>query len=590
MGWDVVVDGKGREQPSIIFPIPRGQVYLRNLTDRASPLSVDICVTRFLRPMVKMISIYNNLSLTHRAISPMNLFVDYSGRHPDFIMGQCVSDPAGTVQPLLIENITCGLADSKGRGSETIANDIYALAAMTVILLHGRIPMSDKSDDHIIRKKLRVGSYAAIVEGCPLPPPMVEPIRGMLNDDPNERWSLKDIESWAQGRQVNPKQYFIFVKGKVPFHMERNVCHSRHDLAYELGINWEEGLEYTGKIELSNWVKRSLNDEEGGKTLQNLQTQSGGIHASPSGNNHSNLARIISVLDPLGPLRMEGLSFTPTGLGLMTLHHLNDRKNTNILKNTIYQELLKFWYRYHIYHHATYTSVIHEINLALHAISQERSEYGVERILYNLNEDLPCLSKFFNNYHVFGLEYFMDVIEKELAAKSGNFNFHIDRHMIAYIAVHHRHVAPNLLRQATDIYDRPRYVMAQVNVLSILQKEYGKKPYPAICHAICTMLDIVVKQFKNLKLQERTYKRLANQCDFGDIAALLSIIDDTKIRRQDGHAYKQARNEYHDNSVALNDLAAQREHLYHDSHDKARDLSVTTCAITAGLGLLAFLI
>jgi hypothetical protein len=274
----------------------------------------------------------------------------------------------------------------------------------------------------------------------------------------------------------------------------------------------------------------------------------------------------------------------------MIVHNLGNRKNSNILKNSIYQELMKFWYRYHIYHHATYTSVIHEINLILHAISQERNEYGLERILYSLNDDLPCLSPFFEKHYIFGLERFSDVIEKELAEQKDDYIFTMDRHMIAYISIHHRHISRAQLRQASDIYDKPAQMLAQANILSILQKEYGKKPYPNTCRTVCNMLELSVKKFKNLQLQQRLHKRIFEQSENGDISNLLSIINDARVRRQDEQAYRRACSEYRDNSQILSEVASIREHLYHDAHNKALNLSVTSCAITGALGLLAFLI
>ena len=53
--------------------------------------------------------------------------------------------------------------------------------------------------------RINTGSYASIV-GAHRIQQMIEILRGLLADDLSERWPLSDVELWASGRRMTPKQ------------------------------------------------------------------------------------------------------------------------------------------------------------------------------------------------------------------------------------------------------------------------------------------------------------------------------------------------------------------------------------------------
>src|SRR3546814_17907810 len=57
--------------------------------------------------------------------------------------------------------------------------------------------------------KITKGSYAALVGETRLSLPMVEVLRGLLCDDPEERWRHDDLQLWLSGRHLSPKQALL---------------------------------------------------------------------------------------------------------------------------------------------------------------------------------------------------------------------------------------------------------------------------------------------------------------------------------------------------------------------------------------------
>ena len=70
---------------------------------------------------------------------------------------------------------------------------MYAVGVTTLALLIGHSPCFGMSDDEIIERKLAMGSYAALVAEERVSLTMMEPLGGLLKDDPLERWGLEDL-------------------------------------------------------------------------------------------------------------------------------------------------------------------------------------------------------------------------------------------------------------------------------------------------------------------------------------------------------------------------------------------------------------
>ena len=69
----------------------------------------------------------------------------------------------------------------------------------------------------ILSEKLELGSYAAITGSENLPLSLLEPLRGMLGDDPQQRWGPEEIDLWLSGRKMSPQQKRAGKRGQTPF-------------------------------------------------------------------------------------------------------------------------------------------------------------------------------------------------------------------------------------------------------------------------------------------------------------------------------------------------------------------------------------
>ena len=99
-------------------------------------------------------------------------------------------------------------------------------------LLIGKLPVSKIEDPYqFMLDRINTGSYASIVGGHRIQQNMIEILRGLLADDLAERWPLSDVELWANGRRMTPKQAKLPTKAARPlpiagFDHENKICSS----------------------------------------------------------------------------------------------------------------------------------------------------------------------------------------------------------------------------------------------------------------------------------------------------------------------------------------------------------------------------
>lgn len=204
--WDAIdwppVGGKTM---CIIYERPLGGRVIDSIAQGKARISEYDAVNKLIEPMMGCISSLETMAQPHRSIRPGNLhFLDEA--RTTVVLGDCCSGPPGYSQPPIFETIERCTASPSGRGFGTSGDDIYAMGVTIIITLLGYNPGKDKRLSEMLAIKLERGSYAAICGNARIPIALVEPLRGMLNDDELSRWSTEELRSWLDGRKRTPQQ------------------------------------------------------------------------------------------------------------------------------------------------------------------------------------------------------------------------------------------------------------------------------------------------------------------------------------------------------------------------------------------------
>lgn len=192
----------------LVFERPGGKRLMGSLTDTLDPMPEDQLTRQIIHPLVSALKELSSRGVVHGAIRPTNLFYrDLAGG--GLMLGDCVSAQPGYGQPVLLETIERGMANPAGRGTGTMADDLYSLGVTLLILALGRNPLSGLDDEAVLQAKLERGSYPALVQQHRLPLAINEVVRGLLVDDPKQRWTLNDLTcGWpAAGSARNSRRF-----------------------------------------------------------------------------------------------------------------------------------------------------------------------------------------------------------------------------------------------------------------------------------------------------------------------------------------------------------------------------------------------
>ncbi len=178
--------------------------------------------------------VFTRRNLIYRSIRPDNMYP--SGLDDSLIQfGDCVTVPPGWGQSPILETIEMGMTPMSGRGPGTIADDMYALGASILFLALGHWPVINLSTKQLVEAKSAVGSFAALLGDERPPLGLREPLRGMLCDDPFERWTLEDIEEFLEGELRRSVKIAKESRADRGFEFEDQSIRHNRLLAYVFG-------------------------------------------------------------------------------------------------------------------------------------------------------------------------------------------------------------------------------------------------------------------------------------------------------------------------------------------------------------------
>ena len=203
-----------QERFLIVFDQHGSERVLPKRDAKIQPMREEEVFRKVMRPMLAVLQDLTERAIPHRAIRADNLYYKDDSKE-SVILGECVSMPPAFAQPALYETVSSAMANPGGRSRGQISDDLYSFGALIVVLLNGGDPCVGMSDEELIDSKIQRGTYATLIGKGRYTLSMMEPLRGLLCDDPSERWTVDDLQFWADGRALSPKQPALPVKGSV---------------------------------------------------------------------------------------------------------------------------------------------------------------------------------------------------------------------------------------------------------------------------------------------------------------------------------------------------------------------------------------
>ncbi len=509
---------------------PAGRL-VSSMDQAIAPLSDEDAIRNFLMPVVPALRLMHAASIVHGSVNPTNLFFQDAARHR-LVLGECVSCRTAFLHPASCATIEVAMAAPLMRGQGSIADDVFALGATLAFLVLGRNPVAGIDEEALLRARIESGSYAAIIGNNRVPLALIEMLRGTLADDPKSRWTMAELEQWLTTRHVKPRQGPAPKRASRPFEFDGRFYLTARALSHGLGVNPQAAVAAVKSKEFDGWIQRALNDETHTNLLKLARHEgaNGGKSTKPESRDAGLVSCVCVALDPFAPVRYRGLSGMVDGFGAVLADAFIKKQPVQVIAEAIAYRVPQFGLSARkppLPEHITLLKLYEQLRLHL---EDRRIGFGVERLLYELNPTLHCLSPLLERDCVLSTGGILPALER-LAADDFGGTFPIDRHLAAYVAAKLKSASSEWVDELSSSDPIERLIGA-LRMLARLQP-HGSDGVPALTKWFAKKTAPLIEGFHHRPTQKVVSRQLEQAVEEGRLLDLLLVIDDPDRAHRD---------------------------------------------------------
>ena len=559
----------------VIYHRPMGGRVMDSMAGVFRRVPDHLFAKNIIKPLADALSELAVKGVTHRAIRPDNLYYMDEAR-TNIVLGDCVTSTPAHDQPVAIEPIESGLAMPSGRGAGNFHDDLYAFGATMLMLSIGRDTLQGVPDEEILRRKIGQGSYATLVGDERPPMTVLECLRGLLADDPEQRWKTENIDLWLAGKRLTPIQAKAEKQARRAVRLGDQEYTSIRPLSYGLYTNWDKAASVITDGTLEIWLRRQFdyNDmaDAVASAIKNAQAMPG---AQKGEADDVLISRVLMVLDPRAPVRLRNFRCNVDGFGPALAVAMLRREKLNSFTDFINKEL----WRYFIAaqprlgpEHQQYEQVFRDLK---NFIKDATNGAGIERCVYELNEWQFCMSPMIASQYVMEVKSILPALD--FAIKSVNTKlWPIDRHIAAFLRARY---AKGTSMQLDSMNDSrvDRATIGMLSVLAIVQWRLGPEALYGLTSWVGGLMGPVINSYQNRNKRRELEREIPKFVRKGNLAELYNYLDNPEERQKDGEGFTWARTEFNAADKQIYDL----EHGQFDRQESAIKLGRQAGAVCA---------
>jgi hypothetical protein len=541
----VTMPGSSTQRIAVVFRRPQHGPILASYKSPVPPLQAEDIARRVVRPITVTLAQFAQRGASHRSIRPENIYWDGAGRN-SVILGDCVTAPPACTQPILFEPVESAVTPALGRGPGSVVDDFYALGVTVLILAMGRCPIAELSDRDILAAKMQKGSYNALMAGERPPFGLREFLRGLLADDPGERWGLEELEQWLGGGLRSTVQDARAHLAERPFKFAGVEYTNCRALANAFGEKWEQAAAAIRDQSFDKWLRRGVSDG----TLAQRVAAAITSDTEAEGRNRASprlVSRVCQILDRSGPLRYKGLVAMPSAFGtvLADASQRGDNKTVGLVAECITRGVALDWFAAQSGRmQLVYDNQMKEIRLMQQLLRHSGPGYGIERCLYMLNPYLHCRSALLGGRYVGQIKDLLPILE-QIVARDGKLAAMFDRHLAAFIA---SRIKSNVDRLLSSLESRGEDgtgpALGVLGLFARIQSKFGPESLPHLTQWFARELESTIDRFHSRSAREQLRKRLNAVGESGSLIDLNNCINNETQLRRDETGRRQAAREY----------------------------------------------
>lgn len=571
----------------VICPKNPGKPFSVDPHEHFEPFSEDELDEGIIEPCYRIFEAFALRGFTYRALRTSNIFITDKGRR-HLLLGQNIDYYPAFHQSALFEPVESALTMPCARGEGTIGDDLYSLGVLMAILTLGYHPLHDLTEEEVIQQKLTSGSFGAIIGNRKISVSLLEPIKGLLIDDPYDRWALKDLKNWIDGRRLNARQPVVPKRATRPYVFEDKEHYYLDTLLLSLMHNSGKGMTVFKNPGFHHWLKRSLGMEN---LSLDLEAQYEKLIKSGGGGTPEKLtSRLLMAVNPLLPIFFKGLSFQIKGIGEALAYFFDKQDNRQITAEVIGSRLPTHWIGAQKKALLSNTKMLDIFEKSPRIIASNELGMGIERTLYDLNPHFPCISPLFRDIAVLNTDNLLLSLEEIVPQYIGKTEPY-DKHIVAFVASRGHAIGDAMVASFRRDLMNHNPALAVLKFYAQLQKQLLKKniraSLPNLAKWILSYSPEGVVSYKNIERQKTIQKKLEDLTVQGDLTRLLEAADDAITALRDRQEYNEARKFYTEITSFISLLEQEKQHI-----DKISFMigSRISAILSTGMSVIATLI
>ena len=567
-----------RHVPIILYEKPAGARAMNRIDEQRAPINGELPFRSMVQSLYDALRETYLAGVNHGRVNPTNLYArDASGT---LQLGDCLAGLPGLHQHYAFETIERMMATPAGRGPASASEDIYAMGASLLTLLMGHLPVAGMDLETMLHSKIEKGSLMTLLGGMRLPSAYSELMRGLLADDQKQRWNLDDIGHWLGGRRLGSKPAGQIRKAQRNFDFGGKHYSNPRLLAHAMTKQVDLGARIVEDGSLDRWMRRSIGDEDRAELV--AEAASAAAAQQRGGTLQERVAtRVSMALDPEAPVRFREIATFPQGVGGQLSQLLLNGQSPKSVADIISAQFVLSWSNAQTDMAGEVTTLTQTFEAQRMLLERNQFGFGIERVAYELNPSLPCLSPLVESYFPLTLKAIAIALEETATTiKEEDKREPMDRHLAAFILSRNRRTNDRLFHLLAPTADAGQRAVAILNILADVQKKFHPEDMPATTLWVAGLLVPSLERFHNRPLREKALKDLKRLSRKGRLEELVQLVDDSNTMRKDNEAFEAACKEYHLWEIRSRELSS-------NNAAKAKSLLTQGRQVTAFLSAMA---
>ncbi len=464
--------------------------------------------------------------ITHRAIRPDNLYF----ADPDLstiVIGDCLSCFPGYFQPYGYESVEQAMAGPLSKSNGSAKDDFYSMAATLLAFLNNSDKLANFDKNTIISRKISETSYNFLSSVFDIPDKFAPLFKAVLDDNQQTRWSYVDVYNFIKDKTPELKRP-TNSKAKKSITINSIKYQRKEAIAFLFSQDLSLAMTVINSKAFAEWIRKDEDFLNKDALLDILSTA-----AIQQIDKDILIAKICILLAPTLPIFYKTLKCFPKGLyKAMYYAKQNTPKELGTYIELIESGLIEFWYSKQEFLRAP-------TNISEHAsfISNSDLGYGLQRVIYDADDDIPCFSPLLGGVYVYSAGGLLRALE----ANATDENTLFDNGIIAYLRCKLGSKFEAILREINTIKSNQKR-LAIIKLYIDLQNRYGPKKLPNLTSIMADYAAPLISLYHNKETQVEVKKNLAKAASTGLLNNIYSVLQNPKDKEQDAKNFAQAKN------------------------------------------------